>query len=159
MGSLRWAVRQATDYSLIQFHPSLAGSTITLDSTLRVGPDVTIEGPPSKGITISGGGTTGVLELGGGAGVARLEGRLGERAGDTLVLGPLTDARTAAGPVQDLGLGSASARVVLGEGVTATATRRELSGTRTLLLTGGLFLAAFAVLWLTRYEDPVTATP
>src|SRR5688500_3931007 len=44
-GSLRWAARQATVYSIILFDPSLAGATITLDSTLRVGPDVTIEGP------------------------------------------------------------------------------------------------------------------
>ena len=41
-GSLRWAVRQANYYSIIYFDPSLAGATITLDSTLRVGPDVTI---------------------------------------------------------------------------------------------------------------------
>jgi len=66
-GSLRWATRQATVYSVILFDPSLAGATITLDSTLKVGPDVTIEGPQTKGITIGGGGTTGVVDLAGGA--------------------------------------------------------------------------------------------
>ena len=66
-GSLRWAVRQANYYSIIYFDPSLAGATITLDSTLRVGPDVTIEGPQTKGITISGGGTMEVMDLAGGA--------------------------------------------------------------------------------------------
>ena len=71
-GSLRWAVQQATVYSIVLFDPSLAGATITLDSTLRVGPDVTIEGPKTKGITIKGGGTAGVLELAGGAGLRNL---------------------------------------------------------------------------------------
>jgi hypothetical protein len=71
-GSLRWAARQATVYSIIQFDPSLAGATITLDSTVRVGADVTIEGPQTKGITISGGGTMGVLDLAGGATVRNL---------------------------------------------------------------------------------------
>jgi hypothetical protein len=71
-GSLRWAARQATVYSVILFEPSLAGATITLDSTLRVGPDVTIEGPQTKGITISGGGTMGVLDLARGAAVRNL---------------------------------------------------------------------------------------
>jgi hypothetical protein len=71
-GSLRWAARQATVYSIILFDPSLAGATITLDSTLRVGPDVTIEGPQTKGITISGGGTMGVLDLASGAGIRNL---------------------------------------------------------------------------------------
>jgi hypothetical protein len=71
-GSLRWAARQATVYSIILFDPSLAGATITLDSTLRVGPDVTIEGPQTKGITISGGGTMGVMDLAGGAAVRNL---------------------------------------------------------------------------------------
>jgi hypothetical protein len=71
-GSLRWAARQATVYSIIQFDPSLAGATITLDSTVRVGPDVTIEGPKTKGVTISGGGTMGVLDLAGGATVRNL---------------------------------------------------------------------------------------
>ena len=66
-GSLRWALSQTNVYSIVQFDPSLAGATITLDSTLRVGPDVTIEGPQTKGITISGGGTMGVLDLAGGA--------------------------------------------------------------------------------------------
>jgi hypothetical protein len=71
-GSLRWAVRQATVYSIIEFDPSLAGATITLDSTLQVGPDVAIEGPKTKGITISVGGTTGVVELAGGAALRNL---------------------------------------------------------------------------------------
>ena len=68
-GSLRWAVRQATVLSVVLFDPALAGATITLDSTLQVGPEVTIEGPQTKGITIAGGGTTGVVALAGGAGL------------------------------------------------------------------------------------------
>ena len=58
VGSLRWAARQGWN---IQFDPSLAGDTITLDSTLVVLGSATIEGPASKGITISGGGVRRVI--------------------------------------------------------------------------------------------------
>lgn len=54
VGSLRWAASQLP--SLIQFDPSLAGATITLDSTLVLSGGTTLEGPADGGITISGGG-------------------------------------------------------------------------------------------------------
>ena len=53
-GSLRLAIRQATGGEIIRFDPSLAGATITLDSTLVVLEQVTIEGATDKGITIDG---------------------------------------------------------------------------------------------------------
>jgi hypothetical protein len=53
-GSLRLALRQATGGEVIRFDPSLAGATITLDSTLVVLKQVTIEAPADKGITING---------------------------------------------------------------------------------------------------------
>lgn len=62
-GSLRWAVAQATGGEIIRFDPRLAGSTITLDSTLDIANPVTIEGPADKGITLSGGGRGRVIDL------------------------------------------------------------------------------------------------
>jgi hypothetical protein len=62
-GSLRWAVAQATGGETIRFDPRLAGSTITLDSTLVIANYVTIEGPADKGITISGGGKGRVVDV------------------------------------------------------------------------------------------------
>src|SRR3982751_1903368 len=53
-GSLRLALRQATGGEIIRFDPSLAGATITLDSTLVVLKQVTIEGAADRGITIDG---------------------------------------------------------------------------------------------------------
>jgi hypothetical protein len=53
-GSVRLALRQATGGEIIRFDPSLAGATITLDSTLVVLKQVTIEGDQVKGITIDG---------------------------------------------------------------------------------------------------------
>ena len=53
-GSLRLAIRQATGGEIIRFDPSLAGATITLDSTLVVLKQVTIEGAADRGITIDG---------------------------------------------------------------------------------------------------------
>lgn len=53
-GSLRLALRQATGGEIIRFDPTLAGATITLDSTLVVLKQVTIEGAADKGITIDG---------------------------------------------------------------------------------------------------------
>ena len=45
-----------TGGEIIRFDPSIAGKTITLDSTLYVWKRVTIEGPAGAGITIDGGG-------------------------------------------------------------------------------------------------------
>jgi parallel beta helix pectate lyase-like protein len=62
-GSLRWAVAQATGGEVIRFDSKIAGTTITLDSTLVISNYVTIEGPADKGITISGGGKGRVIEV------------------------------------------------------------------------------------------------
>lgn len=62
-GTLRWAVAQATGGEIIRFDPRLAGSTITLDSTLVIPTYLMIEGPADKGITISGGGTGRVIDI------------------------------------------------------------------------------------------------
>ena len=62
-GTLRWAVAQATGGEIIRFDPRIAGSTITLDSTLVISNYVTIEGPADKGITISAGGKGRVIDI------------------------------------------------------------------------------------------------
>jgi hypothetical protein len=56
IGSLRWSINFTTGGEIIRFDPSIAGQTITLDSTLYLRHPVTIEGP-SAGITIKLGGT------------------------------------------------------------------------------------------------------
>ena len=56
IGSLRWSVDFTTGGEVIRFDPSIAGQTITLDSTLYLRHPVTIEGP-SSGLTIRLGGT------------------------------------------------------------------------------------------------------
>lgn len=63
VGSLRWAVAQATGGEVIGFDARLAGSTITLDSTLVISNSVVLEGPADKGITISGGGGGRVIDV------------------------------------------------------------------------------------------------
>ena len=63
VGSLRWAVAQATGGEVIGFDARLAGSTITLDTTLVISNSVTIEGPADKGVTISGGGKGRVIDI------------------------------------------------------------------------------------------------
>jgi len=62
-GTLRWAVTQATGGEIIRFDARLAGSTITLDSTLVINKQLTIEGPADRGITISGGGKGRVIDV------------------------------------------------------------------------------------------------
>jgi hypothetical protein len=62
-GTLRWAVAQATGGEIIRFDARLAGSTLTLDSTLVIQNYLTIEGPADKGITISGGANGRVIEI------------------------------------------------------------------------------------------------
>ena len=63
VGSLRWAVAKATGGEIIRFDPRLAGATITLDSTLVISHEVTIEGDVNHGITISGGGRGRVIDI------------------------------------------------------------------------------------------------
>ena len=71
-GSLRAVVNQTTGGETIHFDPSLAGATITLDTTLDVPNNVTIEGPVDKGVTLSGGGKFTVMTIHKGATVANL---------------------------------------------------------------------------------------
>jgi len=52
-GSLLWAVGQTDGGSVIQFDPSIAGDTIALESTLEAYSVLNIEGPATKGITIT----------------------------------------------------------------------------------------------------------
>ena len=52
-GSLLWAVSQTDGGSVIQFDPGLAGDTIALASTLDAYSVLNIEGPATKGITIT----------------------------------------------------------------------------------------------------------
>jgi len=66
-GSLRWAVSQATGGETIRFDPALAGATVKLDTILQVPYYVTIEGPKTGGITISGGGNRRVMQIDRGA--------------------------------------------------------------------------------------------
>ena len=60
-GSLRWALGAVGSGGTIYFDATLAGQTITLDSSLVTSQPVTVEGPADKGITISGGGKARVL--------------------------------------------------------------------------------------------------
>ena len=71
-GSLRWAVKTAGDQGAITFDPSLAGKTITLDSTLHVTKFLYFEGPTDKGITFSGGGNVRVMQIDQGAWLSNL---------------------------------------------------------------------------------------
>jgi hypothetical protein len=52
-GSLPWAVSVAGGTSVIRFDASLAGDTIPLDAPLDPFPYITIEGPGTKGITLT----------------------------------------------------------------------------------------------------------
>jgi len=67
-GSLRQAILDAADGSVIQFDASIAGQTILLATPLavaRVGTEgITIEGPVPQGVTISGNLSTRVIEVG-----------------------------------------------------------------------------------------------
>ena len=63
-GSIRWAVAQSASGDTIRFDPSLAGKTITLDSTLHITTHgLTIEGPKDRGITLSGGSLIRVIDF------------------------------------------------------------------------------------------------
>ena len=63
VGSLRWAVAQATGGEVIRFAPDLAGDTIIVDSTVVIQRPITIEGPADKGVTISGNYERHILEI------------------------------------------------------------------------------------------------
>ena len=63
IGSLRWVLRYATAGMTIRFDAGLAGQTIALDSVLRVRVPLTIEGPASKGVILSGKGQTRVMDV------------------------------------------------------------------------------------------------
>ena len=63
VGSLRWAVAQATGGETIRFAPALAGATIVVDSTMPVSYPFTIEGPADKGVTISGGNAHHIFDI------------------------------------------------------------------------------------------------
>ena len=71
-GSLRWAVNTAGVYGAIAFAPSLAGATITLDSTIHTTKYLYFEGPKEKGITLSGGGNVRVMQIDQGAWLSNL---------------------------------------------------------------------------------------
>lgn len=71
-GSLRWAVATAGDQGGIAFDPSLAGATITLDSTIHTSKFLYFEGPKEKGITLSGGGKVRVMHFEQGAWLSNL---------------------------------------------------------------------------------------
>lgn len=66
-GSLRSAVADAANGDLIVFAGRLAGHTITLQSEIDVTSNVRIKGPSGRSVTLSGGGTTRVLEIDGGS--------------------------------------------------------------------------------------------
>jgi hypothetical protein len=66
-GSLRAVMAQTTGGEVIHFDPSLAGTKITLDTTLDIPKAVTIEGPADKGVIISGGGKATVFNIKAGA--------------------------------------------------------------------------------------------
>ena len=72
VGSLRWAVGQTVGGEVIRFAPTIEGATITLDSTLQVPFNITILGPKTKGITISGGGRVRVMQIQRGASLRNL---------------------------------------------------------------------------------------
>ncbi len=68
-GSLRQALSLDHDGSPITFAPSLAHQTLTLTSTLTIASNVAIDGSSAPGLILSGGGTTGVINIAAGANV------------------------------------------------------------------------------------------
>jgi len=63
-GSLRQALANATDGSVIKFSPRLDGQTIDLTSgALPITKNLQIQGPGAGDLTISGGGTSGVFSI------------------------------------------------------------------------------------------------
>ena len=109
-------MNQTTGGETIHFDPSLSGKTITLDTTLDVPNNVTIEGPVDKGVTISGGGKFTVLDLHNGATLANLTitgGRASVLApsGGILDSGPLVvEQSTVSGNTVDGGIPATTSR-------------------------------------------------
>ncbi len=70
-GSLREALALIADGGTITLDPALGGGTLTLSSgQLTIGKSVTVDGPTAAPVTISGGGSSRVIEVGAGADVA-----------------------------------------------------------------------------------------
>jgi hypothetical protein len=93
-GTLRSAVNQTIGGEVIHFDPSIAGAKITLDTTLDIPNNITIEGPADKGMIISGGGKHQVFHVHEGATFANLtitEGKAinNDIAGGILSTGPV----------------------------------------------------------------------
>ena len=72
VGSIRQVLSQTTGGEIIRFDQSLAGAKIVLDTTLEVPKNVTIEGPATKGITLSGDRKAGVMHVHEGATLVNL---------------------------------------------------------------------------------------
>jgi hypothetical protein len=66
-GSLRSAIASTAAGGDVTFAPGLAGETILLSSELTIDKDLTIDGPSAKELTISGGDSTRVFRITGGA--------------------------------------------------------------------------------------------
>jgi hypothetical protein len=71
-GSIRQVLSQTTGGEIIRFDQSLAGAKIVLDTTLEVPKNVTIEGPATRGITLSGANRAGVMHVHEGARLVNL---------------------------------------------------------------------------------------
>ena len=62
-GTLRAALDAAQDGDVIGFDPSIGGQTIVVATRLIVDKSVTIQGSQTSGMTLSGGGSSGVLNV------------------------------------------------------------------------------------------------
>src|SRR5689334_24345650 len=93
-GSLRQAIADAPDGSVIQFDASIAGKTI-ITANLNIRNQLTIEGPLPAGITISGGLQAGVFGVGTGGNLTLrnlsvIDGRNGDGGGIDVIRARLT---------------------------------------------------------------------
>jgi hypothetical protein len=94
-GSLRGEILAAQPGDTIRFAHSLAGQTLTLNSELLLNKDLTIRGLGADQLTISGGGTSRVFEIAGGAtdtisGLIITNGMASDQGGGVLNHGTLT---------------------------------------------------------------------
>lgn len=136
-GSLRAALGTLCQGGTAAFDGSLAGQTVTLTSPLTPGHSVSIDGSNAPGVTISGGGTSRILEVAAGTEVTVRHTRLSqgygwELAGGAIVNGTLildhadiVDS-TVATSGNDWWKGGAG--VYVGEGGTLTGTDCQISG-------------------------------